>query len=211
MCKKQKYPTKFTRDDVEILSRIPMYKGFFSINQYRFRHRLYAGGMSEPVTREVFERTKAVAVLPYDPLRDAVVLIEQIRIPAIETSRTPWLIELIAGICEAGESEEDVARREAQEEAGISVDRLQPICDYLASPGGSNERLSLFIGQVDASTAQGNHGLASEHEDILVRVVSREQAYQWVEEGIIDNAASIIGLQWLALHHPQLRKEWLSP
>lgn len=211
MCKKQKSPTQFTRDDVEILNRELMYKGFFSITKYLFRHRLYAGGMSEPVVREVFERGKAVVLLPYDPIRDEVVLIEQIRIPAYESSTTPWLIELIAGICEAGEDDETVARREASEEAGIEVGDVKPVLSYLSSPGGSSERLAILVGQVDARTAKGHHGLATEHEDILVRVVSREQAYQWVEEGIIDNAASIIAIQWLALHHQQLRTEWLSP
>ncbi|WP_241587054.1 ADP-ribose diphosphatase [Rosenbergiella epipactidis] len=211
MCKKPKSPTQFTRDDVEILHQEPMYKGFFSITKYRFRHRLYAGGMSEPVVREVFQRGKAVVLLPYDPVRDEVVLIEQIRIPALETGKTPWLIELVAGICEEGESDEEVARREAQEEAGVEVGRTQPVLSYLSSPGGSSERLAIFIGEVDATKAEGNHGLASENEDILVRVVSRELAYQWVESGIIDNAASIIALQWLALHHEQIRNEWLSP
>jgi len=211
MCKTIKSPTQFTRDDVEILHETPMYKGFFSITKYRFRHRLYAGGMSQPVEREVFQRGKAVVLLPYDPVRDEVVLIEQLRIPALEADRTPWLIELVAGICEVGEADEDVARREAQEEAGVEISRIKPLLSYLSSPGGSSERLAIFIGEVDATTAKGNHGLASENEDILVRVVSRELAYQWVESGIIDNAASIIALQWLALHHKQIRNEWLSP
>ncbi|MBT0727115.1 ADP-ribose diphosphatase [Rosenbergiella australiborealis] len=211
MCKKLKSPTQFTRDDVEIVHEEPMYKGFFSITKYRFRHRLYAGGMSNPVEREVFQRGKAVALLPYDPVRDEVVLIEQIRIPALDADRTPWLIELVAGICEIGESEEEVARREADEEAGLALGRTKPVLSYLSSPGGSNERLAIWVGEVDAAKAEGNHGLASENEDILVRVVSRELAYQWVESGVIDNAASIIALQWLTLHHEQLRNEWLSP
>lgn len=164
--------------------------------------------MSHEVVREVFERGHAAVLLPYDPQRDEVVLIEQIRIPAIDSSDTPWLLEMVAGIIEPGESVEDVARREALEEANIVVGRCKSALSYLASPGGTSERLSILVGEVDATTAQGIHGLAAENEDIRVHVVSREQAYRWVEEGVIDNAASVIALQWLALHHESLRKEW---
>ncbi len=116
-------------------------------------------------------------------MRDEVVLVEQIRIAAYDTSESPWLLEMVAGMIEAGETVEDVARREALEEAGLEVGRTKPILSYLASPGGTSERLSILVGEVDASTAKGIHGLAEENEDIRVHVVSREQAYQWVEEG----------------------------
>lgn len=201
-------PVTLGRDDVEIIARDIRYKGFFSIIAYRFRHRLFNGEMSGEVVREVFERGHAAVLLPYDPQRDEVVLIEQIRIPSIDSSDTPWLLEMVAGIIEQGETVEDVARREALEEANIVVGRCKPALSYLASPGGTSERLSIMVGEVDATTAQGIHGLAAENEDIRVHVVSREQAYRWVEEGVIDNAASVIALQWLALHHESLRKEW---
>lgn len=164
--------------------------------------------MSGEVVREVFERGHAAVLLPYDPQRDEVVLIEQIRIPCIDSSDTPWLLEMVAGIIEEGETVEDVARREALEEANIVVKRCKPAVNYLASPGGTSERLSIMVGEVDATTAEGIHGLEAENEDIRVHVVSREQAYRWVEEGAIDNAASVIALQWLQLHHESLRKEW---
>ncbi|WP_459175871.1 ADP-ribose diphosphatase [Ewingella americana] len=201
-------PVTFGQDDVEIIARETRYKGFFSIIAYRFRHRLFSGEMSGEVLREVFERGHAAVLLPYDPQRDEVVLIEQIRIPSIDSSDTPWLLEMVAGIIEEGETVEDVARREALEEANIVVGRCKPALSYLASPGGTSERLSIMVGEVDATTAQGIHGLAAENEDIRVHVVSREQAYRWVEDGVIDNAASVIALQWLALHHESLRKEW---
>ena len=208
MADKKKSPVTFTKNDVEIIARETLYDGFFSIVRYRFRHRLFNGEMSGEVHREVFERGHAAVLLPYDPLRDEVVLIEQIRIPALDSSATPWLLEMVAGIIEPGETTEQVARREAVEEAGLKVGRTKPIVSYLASPGGTSERLSILVGEVDASQAEGNHGLEEENEDILVHVVSREQAYRWVEEGIIDNAASVIALQWLALHHEKLREEW---
>jgi len=135
-------------------------------------------------------------------------LIEQIRIAALDTSESPWLLEIVAGMIEEGETPEEVARREAQEEAGLIVGRTKPVLSYLASPGGTTERSSILVGEVDATTAQGIHGLADENEDIRVHVMSREQAYQWVNEGKIDNAASVIALQWLQLHYQDLRKEW---
>jgi len=203
-------PVTFGKDDVEIIARETRYKGFFSIIAYRFRHRLFNGEMSGEVVREVFERGHAAVLLPYDPKRDEVVLIEQIRIPALDSSDTPWLLEMVAGIIEGGETVEDVARREALEEANIVVKRCKPAVNYLASPGGTSERLSIMVGEVDATTAEGIHGLEAENEDIRVHVVSREQAYRWVEEGAIDNAASVIALQWLQLHHESLRKEWAN-
>ncbi|HEJ9662221.1 TPA: ADP-ribose diphosphatase [Proteus mirabilis] len=209
MNKKENTPFLYTRNDVELISKKTRYKGFFRMNEYRFKHRLFKGGWSAEVKREVFERGHAGVLLAYDPKRDEVVLIEQIRIPAYETSQTPWLLEVIAGMVEEGESPEEVVRREATEEAGITIGRCKPIVSYLSSPGGTSERMYVYVGEVDATTATGIHGLACENEDIRVHVVSREQAYQWVEEGIIDNAVSVIALQWLQLHHVTLRKDWL--
>ncbi|EJF29240.1 MULTISPECIES: ADP-ribose diphosphatase [Enterobacteriaceae] len=208
MNKSEKLEATFAKKDVEIIARETLYRGFFSLDLYRFRHRLFNGEMSGEVRREIFERGHAAVLLPYDPVRDEVVLIEQIRIAAWDTSETPWLLEMIAGMIEEGESVEDVARREAVEEAGLAVGRTKPVLSYLASPGGTSERLSILVGEVDATQAKGIHGLVEENEDIRVHVVSREQAYQCVEEGSIDNAATVIALQWLQLHYEQLRKEW---
>ncbi|WP_216081854.1 ADP-ribose diphosphatase [Citrobacter sp. MGH 55] len=201
-------PVTFAKNDVEIIARETLYRGFFSLDLYRFRHRLFNGEMSQEVRREILERGHAAVLLPFDPERDEVVLVEQVRIAAYDTSETPWLLEMVAGMIEEGESVEDVARREAMEEAGIEVKRTKPVLSFLASPGGTSERSSIMVGEVDATTANGIHGLADENEDIRVHVVSREQAYRWVEEGIIDNAASVIALQWLQLHYKELINEW---
>lgn len=208
MQKPENVPVTFAKNDVEIIARETLYSGFFSMELYRFRHRLFNGEMSGEIKREIFERGHAAVLLPFDPVRDEVVLVEQVRIAAYDTSETPWLLEMVAGMIEEGESVEDVARREALEEAGLAIGRTKPVLSYLASPGGTTERSSIMVGEVDARTAKGIHGLADENEDIRVHVVSREQAYQWVEEGLIDNAASVIALQWLQLHHQNLRNEW---
>ena len=193
MLKPDNLPVTFGKNDVEIIARETLYRGFFSLDLYRFRHRLFNGQMSHEVRREIFERGHAAVLLPFDPVRDEVVLIEQIRIAAYDTSETPWLLEMVAGMIE---------------EAGLIVKRTKPVLSFLASPGGTSERSSIMVGEVDATTASGIHGLADENEDIRVHVVSREQAYQWVEEGKIDNAASVIALQWLQLHYQTLRNEW---
>ncbi|HHY2937719.1 ADP-ribose diphosphatase [Enterobacter roggenkampii] len=208
MQKPEKLPVTFAKNDVEIIARETLYSGFFSMDLYRFRHRLFNGEMSGEIRREIFERGHAAVLLPFDPVRDEVVLVEQIRIAAYDVSESPWLLEMVAGMIEEGETVEDVARREALEEAGLVVGRTKSVLSYLASPGGTSERLSIMVGEVDATTAEGIHGLADENEDIRVHVVSREQAYQWVEEGKIDNAASVIALQWLQLHYQTLRNEW---
>ncbi|QSX40272.1 ADP-ribose diphosphatase [Shewanella cyperi] len=196
----------FGREDVEVLGERTAFKGFFTLKEYRFRHRLFAGGWSQEVTREVFECGHAVVVLPYDPRRDQLVLIEQIRFPAVETSNNPWLLELVAGMIDAGESPEQVAERELLEEAGLDALSMHKVGSYLASPGGTSERFYFYWAEVDASKACGIHGLAEEHEDIRVHVLDREEAYNLVIQGQIENASTLIGLQWLQLNHEKLRR-----
>lgn len=196
--------TDFNVDDVEIIAEKDLYHGFFSLRQYRLRHRLYSGQWSAEMTREVFERGHAVVVLPYDPVRDQVVLIEQFRFPACDTTAHPWLLELVAGMIEPGESLSQVAERELEEESGLKALSLHPVSSYLASPGGSTERFHFFWAEVDASQAKGIHGLEQEHEDIRVVVVNREEAYHLLQQGRIDNAAAVMGLQWLQLNYQQL-------
>ena len=126
MQKTEKLPVTFAKNDVEIIARETLYSGFFSMDLYRFRHRLFNGEMSGEIKREIFERGHAAVLLPFDPVRDEVVLVEQIRIAAYDVSESPWLLEMVAGMIEEGESVEDVARREALEEAGLVVGRKNP-------------------------------------------------------------------------------------
>ena len=193
------YPS-FTAADLEILDQSTVFQGFFRINCYQFRHRLFAGGWSEVVSREMFERGHAVVVLPYHRPTDQLVLIEQIRLGALATSASPWLLEAVAGMIDQGETAEQVARREAQEEAGLTLGRLEPMLSYLSSPGGTTERIHLFLGELTCAPTAGLFGLADEHEDIKVHVLSRTEAMALLHAGKIDNAATLIALQWLELH-----------
>jgi len=195
-------------DGVELLDKSERYSGFFRINCYRLRHRLFAGGWSGAIEREVFERGHAVGVLPYDPVADSVVLIEQFRIGALVAGMSPWLIEVVAGIAEEGEAPEEVARRETQEEAGLEIQALMPMCRYLVSPGGSSESVRLYCGRVDSRGAGGIHGLAEEHEDIRVDRLPYGDAMRLLEEGRVTNSVSLIALQWLALHRDRVRAAW---
>jgi len=196
------------QDDVQVLERETCFSGFYKLERLRLRHRQFDGDMGPELNRELFVRHDAVCVLPYDPQRDCVVLIEQFRVGALSKSANPWLLELVAGLIDKDEQPEEVARREALEEANLPLSSLWPITQYYPSPGGSNERVHLFIGRCDSEGAGGVYGLAEEGEDIRVHVWPLEDALDAVKDGRIDNAASIIALQWLALNRVEVRGLW---
>jgi ADP-ribose pyrophosphatase len=195
----------FTQNDYEIVKRDVLYEGVFRMARYHLRYRLFEGGWSHTLTRELMERKSAAAILPYDPVLDQVVLIEQFRPGAIANPSSPWLLEIVAGILDGEEKPANVAIREAKEEANCEVLDLYPVCEYFVSPGGSNEYLWIFCGRIDASDAGGIHGLQEENEDIRSFIVSSEEAFILLQEGKIKTSPAIIALQWL-----QLNREWLK-
>ncbi len=199
---------QFNHNDFQVVAREQCFKGFYSIQKYHVKHRLFAGGWSNVLQRELFVRHNATCVLLFDPVRNKVVLVEQFRIGAIREAKTPWLLELVAGLNGEGESPEDVARREAVEEAGCELKALMHISSYLPSPGGSSEKVDLYCALVDSEGVGGLHGLENEGEDIRVHVVDLNEAYGMVENGRINNAAAIIALQWLRLNEASVREAW---
>lgn len=201
-----KRPQRFGLADVKVLEQDIRYHGFYQIHSLQVEHAAYRGGTVR-IERELMVRPDAVVVLLYDSRADEVVLIEQYRVGA-HKAPTPWLLECVAGLIDPGESTEDVARREAEEEAGLTPARLEFITEYFPSPGGTDEKITLYVGEVDASTAGGVHGLDHEGEDILVHRVSVATALEWLQAGHINNAASIIAVQWLALHGADLQQRW---
>ncbi|MBV2128968.1 ADP-ribose diphosphatase [Arsukibacterium indicum] len=204
---KSDYPS-FVAQDVEIIDKSTAFQGFFRVERCKLRHKLYAGGWSSPLVREIFERGHAVGVLPYNPQTDELVLIEQFRAGAMIENRSPWLLEIIAGMIDKQQSAEDTARREALEEAGLELAELWPMLSYFSSPGGSTERVQLFLGRLNRAVEPGIYGLAAEHEDIKVQLLPRTEALQLLAEGKIDNAATVIALQWLSLHLNEVRSAW---
>ena len=197
-------------DDVEILERQTGYSGVFRLEKLRLRHRRYDGNWTGPLDREVFDRGEAVAVVPYDPVQDAVVLIEQFRTGAFFAGWPPWMLEIVAGIIDAGEQALDVAAREMKEETGLAVTHLEPIARFMPSPGAMSETVEMYVGRVDASEAASAGGLATEGEDIRVLVMPADDAVGLLDTGRIDTAITLIGLQWLALHRHALRERWLA-
>ena len=196
---------QYTASDVKILEQSTPFQGYFQIQQLRLQFRCFAGGWSQPITREVFERGSAAAVLPYDPTQRQVILIEQFRVGALLDEYSPWLIEVIAGIIDPDDRDpQQTVSREAQEEAGLQLKQLQSICSYWVSPGGTSERCHLFYAEIDANQAQGIHGYLPEDEDIRVVVVDVDAAFAAITSGRINNASTIIALQWLQL---KLQKE----
>jgi ADP-ribose pyrophosphatase len=191
----------YDKNDVQILNCEPLYKGFFKCNKFTIKHKLFNGEWSGPLQREFFERGKAAALLAYDKNKDSVVLVEQFRFGAMDHAHSPWLLELIAGMIEEGQEAEEVAKREALEEAGLVIEQCQFMLNFYVSPGGTTETIDLFIANVDSTNIEGVFGLAEEGEDIRVHVVSRKEAYEWVQSGKINNATTIIGLQWLELNY----------
>jgi ADP-ribose diphosphatase len=196
--------------DVEVIDKKICFQGFFCLERYRLRYRLFNGDWSHPVFRELFERGHAAAVLPYDADKDEVVLVEQFRVGAMAAPGGPWLMEIVAGIIEENESAADVVKRESIEEAGCDITDLIPLYDYLVSPGGTTERIALFCGKVDATHVGGIHGVIEEGEDIKVHVMTLEAALSLLRSGKINSASAIIALQWLALNRDHVRKLWLS-
>lgn len=196
-------------DDVQILKRELCFSGFYRLERLTLRHRLFRGGLTNELQRELFVRHDAVCVLPYDPVHDTVVLNEQFRVGVVDKTDNPWLLEMVAGLIDKDEVPEAVAHREALEEAGLSLTALWPVMEYFPSPGGSSERIHLFIGRCDSQGVGGVYGLEEEDEDIRVQVWPLNQALEALAQGKICNAATIIALQWLSLNHARVRSAWV--
>lgn len=199
-----------TKKAFRILKEDMPFKGFFNVKEYTFEHTLYKGGWSQPIKREVFHRGNCVAVILYDPKLDEVIIIEQFRAGAVllDNQEDAWLLEIVAGAMEEGETAESVCHREALEEAGCEIQELIKINEFFTSPGGTSELLELFCGKVDASQVGGIHGLDEEDEDILVTSKSFDEVWDLFQAGKIISAIPIIAIQWLYINRETLRERW---
>jgi ADP-ribose pyrophosphatase len=204
-----------THPDVTIEADQRVWDGRFPLDVVRFRHRRFDGSVSGLRTWELWRRGRAAALLPYDPTADAVVLIEQFRLPALAAGLEPVLAEIPAGLLDRPESAQATAVRETQEEAGLAPDRVVSIGDILLTPGGCDELCSLFVGRVrvpatDAGGIAGMAGLAAENEDIRVRVWPAGEAIEAALSGRFPNVVTMVALLWLAARRDWLRQEWAS-
>lgn len=199
---------------VTIESDETVWHGRFPLQLVKFRNPRFDGSQSGLRTWELWRRGRAAAVLPYDPAADAVVLIEQFRLPALAAGIDPFMVELPAGLCDPGEEPAATARRETEEEIGSTVTRLEPISDVLLSPGGCDEHVFLYVGRLAVPAAgpdglvHGTGGLASEEEDIRIRVWPAEAAVEAAMAGRFRNVITTLALFWLAARRPALRQAW---
>jgi ADP-ribose pyrophosphatase len=208
------YGKSFSREDVKILAEENIYQGFFQLRSFKLKHRLFRGGWSEPISRELMVRHDAVGVLLFDPMLDQIALVEQIRIGVVgseiarQRDTSPWSLELVAGLIDKDEQPSVVACRESVEEADVVIDQLEPIGEYYSSPGGSNEYFYLFVGRCDLSNAGGVFGLDEESEDIRVHLFSVADCWQMLTQGQFNNAHTLIAMQWLKLNYQDLKVRW---
>jgi ADP-ribose pyrophosphatase len=200
---------RMDKSDVEILARTQSYRGFLRVDEYKLRHRLFAGGWSPVLSREVMERGNAVAAALYDPARDKVVLIEQFRIGAYTAGQPPWMVEGVAGMLAKDADPIAVLRHEIAEETGLEATAIERIGRAMASPGGTSECVEMYAAKVDASKAAGFHGLAHEGEDIRVFAEDFATAFASFFDGSrLGSGFTIMCLQWLALNRERLRTQW---
>ena len=197
-----------SREDVSLLSRETGYRGYFQVDRLRLRHGLFAGGTGPELIRELFVCGDSTCCLPYDPIRDEVVLIEQFRMAPYAAGDTDrWLVETAAGMND-GETPEEVARREVLEETGCTVTDLVHVTDLFPCPGSCSSRASLYVGRTDTGTVGGVHGLDSEAEDIRVFTVPLPEALKMVDDNRIRVLDAATILLWLARHGGALRRSW---
>jgi nudix-type nucleoside diphosphatase (YffH/AdpP family) len=194
-------------DKVEILEENEIFRKFmFRLIEAKLRFERYNGELSDTITRINFERGDAVAVIMHNPADDTIVLIEQFRYPAYHKAGG-WVIELPAGVVEAGESPDETMKREIEEETGYRAAVIHHLQTFFVSPGGTSERIFLYYGRINPQDKVGaGGGLEAENEDIKVMHPTIDEALQLMNDKKITDAKTLIGLQWLQLNRNHLPK-----
>lgn len=196
-----------TAADVTCIDRNTPHEGYFLTREYQLSYPGFDGAPGPQVNREVFVATDAAIVLPYDPVRDRVLLVEQFRMgPYGRGDPRPWMLEPVAGRVDAGETPEETAHRECAEEAGLQLRSLELISRHYCTPGTSSEYFHLYLGLCDLPRlGHGLGGLDSEHEDIRTHVISYDSAIELLETGEADNGPLVLSLIWLSRERDRLR------
>jgi ADP-ribose pyrophosphatase len=207
MGKKSIWAPQLNKADARWLRQEVVHEGFMRLVKGQLSFRTFRGD-TVVVERELVQRSSVVAVLPYDPWSDRVVLLEQVRPGCVAEAASPWLLEVVAGLIDADETAPNAAQRELHEETGLTARYWLPMHDYWVSPGGSDERVTLSCALINSADLHPWQGNVAEHEDIKCHVFTRSQAIECVADGLICNGVSLIALQWLALHGDRIMKQY---
>lgn len=199
----------FSGSDVNVTAQDSFQAGFFELRRYELSYKLAVGGWSPILPSECLIHAGTVAVLPYDPYADKVVLIERFRVGAMDELAGPWQIELPSGMYDPdGLSTEDRAFIEAETVASLNLMDVECVCRYLSSPGFTNEKVYLYCGGVVFDEAGADHWAAGLRDEVSCHLMDRAEAFGAMQEGYINNAVTIIALQWLQLNYERLREKW---
>lgn len=198
---------EFNINNINIKSQKRIFNGFFKIDEVIVDHDCFDGRRFENVRREVIVKCDTVSILLYDPQRDELLFIRQLRVPLIEREErtSPWTIEIVAGTIDRDETPEAIITAETKEEAGVTLKKLIPIYEYYPSTGGSPGKMHLYLGICDLTNAGGYYGLEEESEDIEAFVVSREEGFEMLSQGMLDNGFTLIAMLWFQLHYLQYK------
>ena len=208
---KQPAPTTvrsgMTTQDVTIEQLDASHRGFYAVDTMLLRHTKFDGTISDLLRREVFKSSDASIVLPYDPVTDQILMVEQLRMgPTGRADPVPWCLEPVAGLVDPGESPEETAHREAWEEAGVKFTALETVANGYSSPGASTGYFFLYIGLCDLTDHNSDQsGILDEGEDIRSHIISFDHAMELVDTGEINVLPTILCLNWLARHRSRLR------
>ncbi len=184
----------------KVTNKKNLYDGFFKMHEISLKYKKYDGNWSNEIKRELFGGAQVSAVLPYDPIKKKIVLIQQFRPGTISKNTNNYLNEIVAGIIDPGESAEIAAKRECLEETGYKIKKLTPIQGYFPAPGSSESFYHLFLGEVDSKNEKKIMGLDNENEDILVESYKVNQVKKMMQEGKFINGLTLIAIQWFFLN-----------
>lgn len=185
----------------KIINKKKLYSGFFSLNKYEFIHQKHDGIWTNKVEREVFSGSHVSALLPYDPIKKEIILIQQFRAGVLSRYDDDYLYEIVAGIIDKNESPEETARRECLEETGCEVNKITPIQNYFPNPGSSESYYHLFLGDINSFTGERIKGIESENENILVKPFKINQVRKMLKDKVITNGLTLVALQWFFLEY----------
>ena len=185
----------------KIINKKDLYSGFFKLKKYEFIHQKHDGSWTDQVEREIFSGAHVSTLLPYDPVKNEIILIKQFRAGVISRYDDDYLYEIVAGIIDKNESPEETAKRECFEETGCIVNKVTPVQGYFPAPGSSESYYNLFLGEVNSFEGERIRGLETENENILVKSYKVEEVRNMLKKGEIKNGLALVALQWFFLEY----------